>query len=84
MRFVLAMYVVSGGVLWLAARCVHRRRRMQQLRRPVSNCLAKSHLPDPPTTVFPALGNEPIVGFRQMNFIEQWHPSFSFSVSGAA
>jgi high affinity Mn2+ porin len=76
MRLVLAMYVVSGGMLWLAGPV-----RSQE----PQNAGTQASRPQPPgeespadlaTTVFLHSETSRFWVSGQMNFIEQWHPSF--------
>jgi len=83
MRFVLAMYVVSGGVLWLAGTLLFTGgRRMQQLRRPVRQLPGE----ESPAILRPRSSRtrkRADCGFPgRMNFIEQWHPSFHSPYQG--
>jgi TM2 domain-containing membrane protein YozV len=82
MRLVLAMYVVSGGVLWLAGSV-----RSQE----PQNAGTQASSPQPPgeespadlpTTVFPHSETSRFWVSGQMNFIEQWHPSFHSPYQG--
>jgi high affinity Mn2+ porin len=82
MRFVLAMYLASGGMLWLAASV-----RSQE----PQNAGTQASSPQPPgeqspadlpTTVFPHSETSRFWVSGQVNFIEQWHPSFHSPYQG--
>src|SRR5206468_9195551 len=82
MRFVLAMFVASGGMLWLAASVRSQEPQNAATQASSPQPPGEESPADPPTAVFPHSETSRFWVSGQMNFIEQWHPSFHSPYEG--
>jgi len=82
MRLVLAMYVASGGMFWLAGSVRSQEPQNAGTQATSPQAPGEASPADPPTTVFPHSETSRFWVSGQMNFIEQWHPSFHSPYQG--